>query len=101
MAELNATATPDIEFGESTVTMSKERWQLAIESSWEIESLANALREVVKPNDDNSHLVIRGITARLKELATIIMRVDDTGEKTAVLGYDLRQEGQHPNAVAI
>jgi hypothetical protein len=97
MAEMNATATSEIEHNENTVTMTIERWHLALESSYEIEKLAETLRETAPLDDANFYYVVRGITARLKELASIVMRIDDNVEKTKELAYCLRLD-IHPNA---
>lgn len=82
----------ELKESETEVALSVERRLVALECTWEIEVLCKQLRIVVTPNEDQEHLVVRGISARIEDLARIVMSaLGDELETTTDLAARLRR----------
>ena len=59
----------DLTITDNQCTMSKERQGIALSATCEISALCDLLRDAA--NSDNGDLAIRGLSARIKDLASI------------------------------
>lgn len=101
MAEIDTTATGLSETA-SGVAISKDRQRIILESAYEIEKLSDLLRVTAAKDEEQLFYAIRGITIRLKQLSGIVMSaIGDDSESDAELGYNLRRDGMHPDAVVV
>ena len=83
MAETNTTTDLELIVSEESVTLNKKRAEVLLDAAFEIEKLAEVLRESVPLCDNNVFYAVRGITGRINDLASIIMSsIDDKVEKT-------------------
>jgi len=84
---------PDFKQDETGCTMSKIRQNVALEATYEIYSVAEALRKSVPLTDDGHFYTVRALTSRLHELNSIIMSaIGEEYETTTSLGIRLRLE---------
>jgi len=73
------------------IIIPKRRLDVALEASYEIHKLALTTPSLVPLRDDNVYYAVRGISARLVELASITMStLDDYFEDTEDLARRLR-----------
>lgn len=64
---------PELIETKTEVTMSRERQLVALSATWEIAELTRVLREAMPQHDDQSHFMVRGISARIEDLNSAIM----------------------------
>ena len=93
MQEINT----GLEEQENRITLSKNRQLVALEAAHEIQALCQTLRGAVTPNENQEHLVVRGLTARVNDLACALMsalsdEVETTAEIARVVGCQLEEE---------
>lgn len=69
----STTVADCVETESGGVMLSKDRRMVILECFWETEALCRALRKATGGRDNaNDHFVIRGMSARIEELACII-----------------------------
>ena len=86
MAETNTTTDLELIVSDESVTLNKKRAEVLLEAAFEIEKLAEVLRESVPLSDSNVFYAVRGMTGRINELASVIMSsIDDKAETTPEL----------------
>ena len=100
MAKANTNATSDFVETDDTVVMSKARRDVALETTWEIDKLSQVISGIVPLGDDQNFFAVRGIAARIKELAIINMRCLEGECQTRDLGSQLRIENNGTQGVA-
>ncbi|MFV5215615.1 hypothetical protein ACLIIZ_17980 [Azonexus caeni] len=94
-AENGTTEAESAELRESQgmISLSLARRDVIAEASFEIDTLARVVAGVVPLKDDNAFYAVRGIAARLLDLASIVMSgMTDETESTSCLGRRLRVE---------
>lgn len=95
MANTKATEKPDLIENDGLVTLSSKRCMVALEATWEIDKLCEVVAGIVPVDDSQNFFAIRGIAARIKQLAVINMTcLSDAVAKTEELAMDLRIEGE-------
>lgn len=83
MAKRDTTAGLELDVSEDSVAMNKRRRDIAFEAVAEIDKLASVLRGSVPLDDNNTFYAVRGITARMQQLSSVIMSaLDDEAEDT-------------------
>lgn len=94
MANANGSSDLIDDEGSSHITISRERQLVALEATWETEKLCQVLREAVQTNaDSGEHFVVRALSARIQELACVIMSaLGDEMAPTEGLRYRLTLE---------
>ena len=81
----------DLHESTNEVSMSKRRQHVALDASWEIAAISDALRKVVTPKDDQEYLVVRGFSMRLQQLSEVIMAaIGDEAQPTQELVDQVR-----------
>lgn len=88
-----ASSSDMIEVG-GQIIMSKRRVDVALEASWEAHKLAMTAPGLVPLRDDGAYYVVRGVSARLMELACITMSTLGDDEDTEILARKLRVDGE-------
>lgn len=58
----------------------RDRRDLILECIWEIGALAQTLRGVVTPDETQAWLVVRGLSSRIEDVATVAGRLFDEQE---------------------
>ncbi|MDP1637600.1 MAG: hypothetical protein Q8L62_05905 [Candidatus Nitrotoga sp.] len=68
---------------EESVTMSRDRLMICLGAAWELDALAMLLPKLVSGNEEQEHLLVRGVAGRIKSLSEVLMSVlDDDMETT-------------------
>lgn len=96
MAENDSTDLADLIESDGRVILSDRRTRCALEASWEIEQLCDALRKSCNTYDDTINMrVVRGISKRISDLSGAIMSaLSDENHSTDELYMDvLLEEG--------
>lgn len=93
MAKSNTSPIRDLVEDGNTVTISTPRRLIALESTWEIQKLCTVIAKLVPLGDDQNFFAVRGIAARMYELAEVGMSaLSDECELTSDLARRLRFE---------
>ena len=86
---------------ETECVLSIERQLLVLEAAYEVKKLSNVLRASIGPNDANDHLIVRGLSIRIKELSSVIMSgISDQVETVSSLTERLTHERREQKEVA-
>ncbi|MCK0507367.1 hypothetical protein [Aromatoleum anaerobium] len=84
-------SAPDLVEVGDTIVIGTARHGLALEAAWEIEELCNALCSTVGPSAGPARLVVRGLSARIRDLACAVMSaLGDDIEETAKIANHVR-----------
>jgi hypothetical protein len=95
-----STTPMDFKETKTECSMSRKRQLVALEATWEIEKLCGLLRTCVQPNDRMEEFAVRGLSARIQELNSILMgALGDGGETTKNLMYRLRLKHEEEEPV--